>query len=207
MNRNVPCIHGIVLAGGRSSRMGTDKALLPVNGKPLLRHIVDTLALHCSGVTVVAPYGEPDRYLDLLPETVRFTSDHAPDQGPLAGIRAGLLSLPDGCEYGFVTACDMPVFSADLFERMTRELSRESGGPEAVLCSGQPFHALYRRSAAAVAANLLAEQRRKLSDFIEALQAVYVDPSGSNCFLNLNTPGDYAAFTADPGLSGNSRLL
>jgi molybdopterin-guanine dinucleotide biosynthesis protein A len=200
MNPNVPRIHGIVLAGGRSSRMGTDKALLPVNGKPLLRHIVDTLALHCSGVTVVAPYGEPGRYRGLLPETVRFAHDHAPDQGPLAGIRAGLLALPDGCEYGFVMACDMPIFSADLFERMTRELGRESGGPEAVLCAGQPFHALYRRSAAAAADNLLAQQRRKLSDFTAALQAVYVAPPESNCFLNLNTPADYAVFTADPNL-------
>lgn len=189
-------IHGIVLAGGRSSRMGTDKAMLPVHGKPLLRHIADTLTPFCSGVTVVAPYGEPDRYRELLPPDIRITTDGVPDQGPLAGILAGLLALPESCTYGFFMACDMPAFSADLFERMTLALCSASSGPEAVLCPGQPFHALYRRSVAEVAKKLLAEQRRKLSAFTDALQAVYIDPPRDDCFLNLNTPEDYAAFVA-----------
>ncbi|WP_052487747.1 molybdenum cofactor guanylyltransferase [Gordoniibacillus kamchatkensis] len=190
-------IHGIVLAGGRSSRMGTDKALLPVNGKPLLRHIIDTIAPYCDGVTVVVPYGEPGRYRDLLPDGIGVTTDRTPGQGPLAGIHTGLLALPPGCEYGFLMACDMPAFSAELFGRMTLALASGGnvpGAPEAVLCPGQPFHALYRRSAAAVAERLLVEQRRKLSAFTDALRAVYVDPPRDDCFLNLNTPDDYAVF-------------
>jgi molybdenum cofactor guanylyltransferase len=192
-------IHGIVLAGGRSLRMGTDKARLPVYGKSLIRHICDTLETVCGELTVVVPFGESNRYNDVLDRSVRVATDHFPDKGPLAGIHAGLSALPKEADYAFVTACDMPVFSIGLYERMLTRLSGWQDGagaqfPEAVLCPGQPFHAVYHRSAALTAEQLLLNDQRKLSAFTDQLRCDYVQPEADNCFLNLNSRADYEAF-------------
>ncbi|MFC0211755.1 molybdenum cofactor guanylyltransferase [Paenibacillus chartarius] len=194
-----PPIHGIVLAGGRSSRMGTDKALLPIGGVPLLQRVVSGMALLCRGVTVIVPASEPDRYaaLPLGPE-VAFAADRYPDKGPLAGIHAGLLAMPAECDYALVMACDMPVLSEPLLRRMTAALA-DSPPPEAVLCRGQPMHALYHRRAAGAAERLLAADRLRLSGLAEALRTRYVEPPGgaeaeAELFLNLNTPEELQAY-------------
>lgn len=193
-------IHGIVLAGGRSLRMGTDKAHLQVNGKALIRHICDELETICGEVTVVVPFGEPERYRDVLKPSVSIASDRYPDKGPLAGIHAGLSALPDEADYAFVMACDMPVISVGLFERMrTLIFGRLRGGdgediPEAVLCHGQPFHAFYHRSAALTAERLLRRDERRLAAFTDKLHCFYVQQEAGDCFLNLNTRADYMAY-------------
>jgi molybdopterin-guanine dinucleotide biosynthesis protein A len=190
-------IHGIVLAGGQSLRMGTDKALLPVKGKPLIRHICDTLEKVCGELTVVLPFGEPNRYKDVLNHSVHAATDRFPNKGPLAGIHTGLLALNDEADYAFVMACDMPVFSMGLYERMLARVidwhelaGSDEPRPEAVLCPGEPFHAFYHRSTANIAERLLRHDQRKLTAFIEALQSVYVLPESESCFLNLNTQTD-----------------
>jgi molybdopterin-guanine dinucleotide biosynthesis protein A len=267
-----PRIHAIVLAGGRSSRMGTDKALLPIGGKPLLRRICDALAEHCEGVTVVLPHGEPSRYDGVLAPGTRIAIDLEAGLGPLAGLHAGLSALPAGTDWAFVMACDMPVFAPELFRRMAAVLpvnlphaaalpavqpqppalsdtdppaavlpgvqlpavvlpgvqlpaavlpdadpqeaalpdaepqaaavpdagpSAKTQHPLAVLCPGQPFHAMYHRRAAEIAARLLDARQLKLMAWIDLLQPVYVaPPEDAHCFLNINTPEDYAAYQA-----------
>jgi molybdopterin-guanine dinucleotide biosynthesis protein A len=193
-------IHGIVLAGGRSLRMGTDKAYLKVNGKALIRHICDMLETVCGELTVVLPYGEPDRYNDVLNPSVSVVTDRFLGKGPLAGIHAGLSAMPDKADYAFIMACDMPVFSIGLYERMLSLVSgRPQGGdgsdfPEAVLCPGQPFHAFYHRSAALTAERLLEQDLRRLSALTDKLRCDYVLPEADDCFLNLNTREYYDAF-------------
>jgi molybdopterin-guanine dinucleotide biosynthesis protein A len=187
-------IHGIVLAGGRSSRMGTDKARLAVDGVPLLRRIVETIAPLCRGVTVVVPASDPQRYTDLLGPDTALAADRYDDKGPLAGIHAGLLAMPDECGCGFVIACDMPLFSLQLFRRMEAELNGHSPAPEAVLCPGQPLHALYRRTAAQTAKRLLDAGRLPLLALADSLHTAYVEPLEAACFLNLNTPEEWRAY-------------
>jgi molybdopterin-guanine dinucleotide biosynthesis protein A len=189
-----PAIHGIILAGGRSTRMGTDKALLPVHGgKPLLQHICDTLACVCAGVTVVVPGDEPHRYDGVLDASVRTVPDLFPGHGPLAGIHAGLLALPEPDGYGFLMACDMPRFSPRLFAEMVTLLKR-GRSPDAVLCPDQPFHALYHKRVALIAEQCLQRGALKLTSFLNLLDTAYAALPGDDCFLNLNTPHDYEAF-------------
>lgn len=192
-NCNDPTIHGIVLAGGQSSRMGTDKALLPVNGSPLIRHICDELSHFVNEITVVLPFAASNRYSGILAASTRTVQDVYSNQGPLAGIHAGLSGMPQEVDYVFLMACDMPLFSPALFNVMKAALN-ESPNPDVVLCSGQPFHAIYHRRAAAIAEQLLRRNQRKLNVFIHALQYVYIEQHNESCFLNLNTISDYHAF-------------
>src|SRR5512135_208623 len=97
---------GVVLAGGRSSRMGTPKAALEWHGSTLLRRTVGILARATGGpIVVVRAAGQP---LPALPPDVHVVDDPRPDQGPLQGIAAGLAALAGRADVAFVSATDLP---------------------------------------------------------------------------------------------------
>jgi molybdopterin-guanine dinucleotide biosynthesis protein A len=109
---------GIVLAGGRSSRMdGNDKSLMPLAGKPLLAHVIDRLKPQVSEIVINAN-GDLARFANFgLPVIADSTPGHA---GPLAGVLAGLLWLKrnrPGARYIVTAAVDTPFFPADLVQR------------------------------------------------------------------------------------------
>jgi molybdopterin-guanine dinucleotide biosynthesis protein A len=118
----------VVLAGGRSSRMGAPKALLPWRGKPLLEHVVDVLLEVCDHpVVVVAHTGQP---LPPLPSQVVVAYDPpAFDHGgPLVGLLAGLgVLLAHRTEIAYLGACDSPFLSADYVRLLVRRLLEEPG--------------------------------------------------------------------------------
>ncbi|MFB6206909.1 MAG: molybdenum cofactor guanylyltransferase [Haloglomus sp.] len=152
---------GLLLAGGRSTRFGEpDKALAELAGTPLVRHaaaalvpVVDELVVNCRGdqrdALEAALVGLDDR----LP--VRFAVDPVPDQGPVAGLLAGL-RVTRG-RYVAVAGCDQPFLRtatiAELFDRATGE-AEPSADSAAPLADGhlQPLGAVYRRDAAREAA-------------------------------------------------------
>ena len=100
-----PCA-AIVLAGGRSSRMGTPKASLAWHGLPLLGRIARLLARSVSGPVVVVR--AQDQALPALPRDVAVAEDAREDRGPLEGIAAGLRALPAGTRLAYVSSTDVP---------------------------------------------------------------------------------------------------
>src|SRR5579862_3839386 len=94
---------GFVLAGGRSRRMGRDKALLPYRGAPLIAHVAGTVEKVLDDSGHVAIVGAPDRYRDL---GYRVLADLFPGCGPLGGIVTAL-SLAES-DWNLIVACDMP---------------------------------------------------------------------------------------------------
>lgn len=98
---------GIILSGGKSSRMGTNKALLKINQKPNIERIKYELEKVVDEIILVT--NEPEQYQFLNVTTV---TDDFPGRGPLAGIHAGLKASP--YEKNLVVACDMPFISAKL---------------------------------------------------------------------------------------------
>lgn len=119
----------IILAGGRSARMGRPKEALPFGGAPLLARVTAALAPACDPIVVVARDARQE--LPPLPAAVLRTHDDAPGRGPLAGLAAGLRALAahgfGPADAAFVVACDHPFVGA----AFARFLADRLGGADA----------------------------------------------------------------------------
>jgi molybdopterin-guanine dinucleotide biosynthesis protein A len=194
----------IVLAGGRSHRMGSPKESLPFRGTTLLGHTVATLMQCTYPVVVVAR--DPGQELPPLPLESELVFDGAPDQGPLVGLIAGLEALAGSCEAAFVTACDVPFLTA----RAVGGLADRLGDRDMVIPRAggklQPLSAIYRTGVLAAARALLAEgirtprtlAERVNARILEADEVALFDPTGG-LLRNVNSPDEYEAARQQTG--------
>jgi molybdopterin-guanine dinucleotide biosynthesis protein A len=182
-------IHPIILAGGKSSRMGQNKALLMINGKSLIENICESLLEVGETIHIVVANLHDHPYLFLTKSyPIVFIQDEYQGKGPLAGIHAGLKAIPDG--YGFFVACDMPNFSPSVFDYMTQNLKEN----KAILFYGQPLFAIYHKELGTVAKNLLEAEKLKLSSFVKRINPKILEIDHEDIFVNLNTYQDYIGF-------------
>jgi molybdopterin-guanine dinucleotide biosynthesis protein A len=184
---------GFLLAGGKSSRMGANKAFLDFAGQPLLERALRVLKATCGNVSIV---GEPATFADFG----AVVPDVFPGCGPLGGIHAALLS--SRAELNAVLAVDMPFVSADLLNFLFAAAAN-SPAMVAVPRTGrglQPLCAIYRREFAAVAERALLAGEYKVDAAFAAVPLLVVEESelaaagfSEKNFLNLNTPEDRRA--------------
>ena len=195
---------GIVLAGGKSTRMGTSKALLPFGPETMLQRVVRLLGAVVGPIVVVAA---ADQELPALPDGVIITHDEREGRGPLEGLRAGLKALPPDCDAAYATSCDVPLLDQDFVRRM---LVLAEGFDVAVMeMDGftHPLSAVYRRATLPHIEALLAADRLRPLFLFEAVRTRRVsrdemtaDP-GLRTLRNLNTRDDYERALADAGLA------
>jgi molybdopterin-guanine dinucleotide biosynthesis protein A len=183
---------GIVLAGGRSVRMGRDKATLELSERTLLARAVQTLSLVCPEVIIAG--GDESLASGCGPE-VRWVSDPPGSAGPLAGVTAGLQAARHrAC---LVVACDMPFLNPALLSHLVDRLETFDAVVPISQGVSQYLHAAYSRSVAATAQALLRLQARSVHELVVRLQVLHLseehcsrfDPAGLSCF-NMNTPAD-----------------
>jgi molybdenum cofactor guanylyltransferase len=112
----------IILCGGKSSRMGRDKATLTFGPELMLQRVVRLLGsvVRPEDMVVVAA---PNQSLPTLPEGVRIARDALEFRGPLQGLATGLIALGDGFDAVYATACDVPLLVPALVDRMFEMLS------------------------------------------------------------------------------------
>lgn len=190
-----PGLAGLVLCGGSSRRMGTDKALLAVDGVPLYLHVARRLAEVAEPV-LLAP-GTPGR---LGATGFSEVADAIPGLGPVAGLVAGLAASAH--DLTAVVACDMPEVSAGLLMLLADMCA--AGGWEAaapVTDDGlQPLHAVYAAAALPPLRGALTRGTLSLRDALSELNVLAVgeaewrvaDPTG-HFAANINVPADLAA--------------
>lgn len=188
---------GVILAGGRSKRMGGDKALLPYNGKPLLSHIAAIVRAVAGSVIVVTEAA--GQYSDVpLPAGTCVIGDLYPGKGPVGGIITGLRAAGEGLH--IVVACDMPRIVPALLRLL---LERAKGYDAAVpLVAGrlEPLCAAYdsccadRLESTLLAGNLALQPAVQSLhiNVVDEFQMRQADPNLVS-FINLNTPEDFRA--------------
>lgn len=195
---------GIVLAGGKSTRMGTSKALLPFGPETMLQRVARLLSTVVSPIVVVAA---ADQQLPALPADVIITRDEREARGPLEGLRAGLKALPPAVDAAYVTSCDVPLLVAGF---VTQMLEFADGHDVAVMeIDGfpHPLSAVYRRSTLPHVEDLLAHDRLRPVFLYERVKTRRVKPQEITAdpdlrtLRNLNTPDDYRQALADAHLA------
>ena len=135
-------IGGIVLCGGKSTRMGVPKATLPFGAETMLQRVVRLLGTVVSPVIVVAAR---DQSLPALPDEVSVTRDEREARGPLEGIRAGLSALPESIDAAYITSCDVPLLVPAFVERMIELMGDHDIAVMEVDGFPHPLSAIYRR--------------------------------------------------------------
>jgi molybdopterin-guanine dinucleotide biosynthesis protein A len=194
---------GIVLAGGKSTRMGTSKAMLPFGPETMLQRVVRLLGGIVAPIVVVAA---GDQALPELPSAVIVTRDEREGRGPLEGLRAGLKALPADVDAAYVTSCDVPL----LVPGFVREMLDLAQGYDAAVMEidgfTHPLSAIYRRSTLAHIEDLLAKDRLRPVFLFEAVKTRRVGPEDMTAdpdlrtLRNLNTREDYRRALLDAGL-------
>ncbi len=183
----------IILSGGKSSRMGTNKALLKINEKTNIERIRDELAKHFSDIVLVT--NEPEKYEFL---NLNMTSDQYTDKGPLAGLHAGLEASP--YDVNVLVACDMPFISGEL----AKFLAESCNGYDAVIpvIDGvqNPLFAAYHKKVAAIAAQKIESGRLAIKAMLDELNVLYLSEKQmekfsqhrlDRAFFNMNKPQEY----------------
>ena len=194
---------GIVLAGGKSTRMGTSKALLPFGPETMLQRVVRLLGEVVAPIVVVAAV---DQELPELPPGVIVTRDEHKGRGPLEGLRAGLKALPASVDAAYVTSCDVPLLVPGFVRQM---IEFAEGYHVAVVQQDgftHPLSAIYRRDTLSQIEELLASERLRPAFLFNAVKTRLVLPveitsdPDLRTLRNLNTREDYERALVEAGL-------
>ena len=197
---------GIVLCGGKSTRMGTPKATLPFGPETMLQRVVRLLGTVVAPLVVVAAQ---EQQLPELPDDVIVTRDEREQRGPLEGLRAGLRALPDSVDIAYVTSCDVPLLVPGFVSRMMDLLGDHDIAVMEIDGFAHPLSAVYRRDTLPHVESLLARDKLRPVFLFDAVRTRRVQPAemtsvDSHLYTlrNLNTPEDYQIALSEAGLPG-----
>ncbi len=191
---------GVVVAGGKSTRLGQDKRLLRLwgpAGPTLLEHTVEFVAEHCDDVVVVL--NDPEAWTKL---PGRIVPDIYPTGGSLGGIYSGLQAAAS--PYVFAVAGDMPLLSHDLFAWMIQQprdydvlVPRVGQGRARNRLGVESLHAIYSRACCEPMRRRLEAGNPQVIGFFPEVRVTFVEPEvlqrfdpEGNAFINVNTPGE-----------------
>ena len=198
----------MVLAGGRSVRMGSAKAALPWHGSTLLRHVCGLVGRGVDGQVLVVR--APGQALPALPNSVEVLDDPSEGLGPLQGIAVGLAALEDRADVAFVCGTDVPFLHPEFVRRVVRACAESDPPCDVVLPiargHAQPLAAAYRPALAVLAAKLVAADRLRPAFLFDECSVLRLDDDALlsdarlraadprlDSVINLNGPDDYAA--------------
>jgi len=190
---------GIILAGGRSKRFPTvDKAVAPLDGTPLLGHVVRTLEPTVDEILVNCREEQHEAFAEALSHfDVRFVFDSTPDRGPLVGLETALSAT--GATYAAVLPCDMPLVPAAFVDMLFSRARNRTGAVAQLDGQPQPFPAVVHvRAAAAACTEAAARNTGRLDEFVSILDPVVLPERAvlahvdRRAFTNINTHEDLA---------------
>jgi molybdenum cofactor guanylyltransferase len=198
----------IILCGGRSRRMGQDKGLMALKGRPMILYVLETIAGLCDDIIIVLrDEKQVEEYLKILDRetlenlnlalgvNLNIYTDLIKDQGPLSGIASGLSHIKS--DHALIIPCDSP-FSSKVFVRKMYGYAQQGGfdlyiprWPDGRL---DPLHAVYHKNSGQVMEELLSKGVREVRSLVNHLNVKYIrveslDKTG-RCFKNLNKPED-----------------
>ena len=186
-------IAALILAGGQSSRMGRDKALIDWEGKPLLTRVCEVAAECCSSVYLLTSW--PERYREIVSNRVQFLPESEPvGQGPLVALKDGLTQI--NAEWVLLLACDLPQLQPEILREWTGQLSQVSPSTLAVVprqpSGWEPLCGFYRRTALTLLEGFIQAGGRSFQTWLSQVPVhpLNLEPTAVPMLFNCNTPQD-----------------
>jgi len=191
MNVQKSSITGIILVGGKSRRMGNDKAFLEIEGIPLFERVLQAMMENFTSILLIGDCRERYAHYDLP-----VVADLYPGSA-LGGLYSGLVSA--STEFVFVAPCDMPFPSAALIRLIYSKADHFDAVVPRTSAGLEPLFALYRKSCLEPIRRLLETGNYRVFDFFPEVKVRYLDAEemnrvadGERTLLNINTPQEFA---------------
>ncbi|AFY42300.1 molybdenum cofactor guanylyltransferase [Nostoc sp. PCC 7107] len=183
----------IVLAGGQSSRMGQDKALLTIQGVPLLQRVCHIAAACADTVYIVTPW--PERYQHLPLPRCQFILEAPLNQGALVGFAQGLAQVQT--DWVLLLACDLPNLQVEVLQGWAAELDNVSEDAIATLAhhtkGWEPLCGFYRRQCLPQLLYFINQGGRSFQQWLQQHSVQVLAVPDTNMLLNCNTPEDWSS--------------
>ena len=192
---------GIILCGGRSSRMGSDKANLQIGAQTFLARIAGVVGQCVDHIVLVA--AQDQSLPDLPAQNLTVVRDLTPFEGPLSAFIAGMEALPHNIDRAFVTSCDLPLMDVALIRALIAQSEEGHSSKWQIVVpifQGHPqvLCAVYDRRLAEVARKLLRNGSRRMRDLLDQDSVCRLDEqqliqlgSSENALCSVNTPEEY----------------
>lgn len=176
-------ITGIILAGGKGSRMDKDKGFIELNGKPFITYSISAIKPLASRILIVSNNPDYDQFNFIRVE------DIIKESGPLAGIYSGLMS--SNTEYNLVLSCDIPLIKTDVLEKL---IAAQDGNSDIIQIESigkpMPLITLYNRQCKTIFYKLLQNDERRLHIALSQCKVknVILDFENELFTTNINAP-------------------
>jgi len=168
----------IVLAGGRSLRLGRSKALQAIQGKSLIQWVVDRLAMLSTEIIIVTARGEAIPCSSAV--RIKTVADIYPAKGTLVGIHSGLIA--SSSSRAIVVGCDMPFLSVRLLEYMSQTLADSDVALPRIGEMVEPLCAVYSKNCLAPIQELLDQNELRISRLFGMVKVRYIDEDDIDSF-------------------------
>jgi molybdopterin-guanine dinucleotide biosynthesis protein A len=187
-------ITAIILAGGKSKRMGSDKSLLKLGDKTLIEHVVEAIRPYVNSILIVTNNEEKYNFI----KNVSFVPDVEENQGPFIGLISGIRSIDT--KWCFVTSCDMPLLDGNIIDFLWKRKNGYIVSP--VTIEGyEPLFSLYSKDILPFAEKLMIDNMRSINKFITTMEKqgyvkkiekdILQDRFDEKVFLNINDHDNY----------------
>ncbi|MBU2510600.1 molybdenum cofactor guanylyltransferase [bacterium] len=187
----------VILAGGKSSRMGQDKSLLEIGGRTLLERVISSVSPLAGEIVIMLSQTQkiPVIVSDNRP-AIKYGRDHLPERGPLQGIADAIPYINKEMEYVFVLSCDLPHLTWEWLYQMQQDLVKSRFAQ--IVCSKDgnhlnPLIAIYRATILLDATSLVKSGKSSCLALLDDRKVIHVSPpqTQSHIISNINTPLDY----------------
>ncbi len=182
----------LILAGGKSSRMGTDKALVPYKGVPMLQRVYQVAAECTEQVYVLTPWKE--RYQNILPSDCNYLIESQSGKGPVNGLSEGLEQI--SADWILLLACDLPLLNIEILQSWINKLPQIPTSTLALVPQRsqiwEPMCGFYRQEVKTELDTFLQAGKRSFQELLSGIEVevLNVDRKADLMLLNCNSPGD-----------------
>ena len=172
-----------ILAGGQSRRLGRNKALVEVNGQPIIEKVVSAIPAKKENIKLVTSSFQTFRFLKL-----EMISDIHPGLGPIGGVHAGLVD--SSFDFNFFLACDLPFISTEVIQTVLDSHASQDIFGIRTKKGLEPLCTLYSKECISTIENQMKVKDYSLHPLFEAVPSEFIEIEDSNILFNLNTTQD-----------------